>query len=239
MVTPLKARMLKYGKTAPHDFLYLWNNLHAVILKTIVLGEGLFSLLTDEGDGERIFELVQTRFNQMKQRDREYKAERPSLARNGSQDGPNPALPPRQYENKDLEPATHAAPKTVTRAGPGSSRRQPPPPKPGRAPAAAAAGVAPPPKPPTQSKHPTPAAKPGTSAKPSVAELNKIISNNKQALAQNGGKKVDDTYDVMGQADGAGAATYGAAYGDVYGSPAARAKLYTDDTNMYDEVNQP
>lgn len=168
----------------------------------------------------------------MKQRDREYKADRPSLSRAGSQDAPNPLLPPRKYENKVIEPVV-AAPKSVTRAG-GGSKKQPPPQKPQRA----GAQQPKPPKPPAPGGKPS-VAKPSTGAKPSVAELNKIISNNKQALVQNGNQNEDNTYDVMGQADSEGAGAYGGAYGDVYGSPAVRAKLYTDDSNMYDEVNQP
>lgn len=206
----------------------------------MIPGEGLFSLLTKEGEGEKIFDLVQTRFTQMKQRDKEYKADQLSLTSVNSVDGQNPSLPPRKYdkyENKDI-PSPIRSP-TASRTT-GSMKSKPPAPaKPQRSSGATAA--APAPKLPTAPKpqnNGTP--KPGPTAKPNTpkttAELNSLIAKNKSKLTQPEAA-VDNTYDMMGQADNPSAA-YGAAYGDVYGESAASRRLYTDDSNMYDEVNQ-
>jgi len=91
--------------------------INAYVNILLFLGEGLFSLLTKEGDSEKVFNLVQIKFNAMKKRDREFHGHS-SPSGDGSKKPP--MLHVRQYENSSLDSPT------AELASPSSTKPKPP-----------------------------------------------------------------------------------------------------------------
>lgn len=189
-----------------------------------ITGEGLFNLLTREGDSERMFDLIQTRFNYMKKRDQQFKGAPESPK------SPTPVLPVRQYENNIVPPQRQpSATKSPTKVRTNSL-------KPAVKPRPAPASIPLP-------KHlpipkllpiPKPAVSTSGSTKVRASDINKLINNQKGAMSRAVNDE-DNTYSVVGQDPIDALMDPSAQYSAVYSqTKSAQRDNLVDDT--YDEV---
>lgn len=180
-------------------------------------GEGLFSLLTTGSDSEKIFQLIQTRFNFMKERDKKFRSgsiDEQSAA--GSPTGNPPTLAARQYENNSVpKPAPKLFPQPIPNVNSRNSI-----------------------KPPIKAKpksFKTPNAVPKTSGPTAGAsnasEINSFIGKNKDLFTP-ADQNEENNYSVVGQTSGA---PEPAQYSAVYAQSKVQSYSVEDDT--YDEVN--